>query len=182
MIVPRKGNKKIGYGPDIPEGLLWKSYHENEDGTYTIILSEEYYEKERESIKAASQFIIADKILKEEIPIEEMERFKGVFDPPIAGQKYKLDWILKDPVSGDLFRIAQPEVTWQKHWKIDEITSIVTPYRKEGEILAWKQPLSTNPYRMGDRATHNGKTWESMNDANVWEPGTVDDRIWKEVI
>lgn len=38
-------------------------------------------------------------------------------------------------------------------------------------IPEWVQPDSTNPYSKGDRVTHNGKTWESTCDGNVWEPG-----------
>lgn len=34
-----------------------------------------------------------------------------------------------------------------------------------------EQPDSTNPYSNGDKATHNGKTWTSDLDNNVWEPG-----------
>lgn len=46
-------------------------------------------------------------------------------------------------------------------------------------IPAWEQPDSTNPYSKGDKVTHNGKTWVSTIDNNVWEPGTVE--YWKEV-
>lgn len=35
----------------------------------------------------------------------------------------------------------------------------------------WEQPDSTNPYMKGDKVTHNGHTWESDVDNNVWEPG-----------
>ena len=38
-------------------------------------------------------------------------------------------------------------------------------------IPEWEQPESTNPYMLGDKVTHNGKTWESTVDNNVWEPG-----------
>ena len=38
-------------------------------------------------------------------------------------------------------------------------------------IPEWEQPSSTNPYMSGDRVTHNGRTWESVVDYNVWEPG-----------
>ena len=38
-------------------------------------------------------------------------------------------------------------------------------------IPEWEQPTSTNPYMRGDKVTHNGKTWESTIDNNVWEPG-----------
>ena len=38
-------------------------------------------------------------------------------------------------------------------------------------IPEWVQPESTNPYMAGDKVTHNGKTWQSIIDNNVWEPG-----------
>lgn len=38
-------------------------------------------------------------------------------------------------------------------------------------IPEWEQPDSTNPYMAGDKVTHNGKTWVSDVDNNVWEPG-----------
>ena len=45
-------------------------------------------------------------------------------------------------------------------------------------ILEWEQPDSTNPYAKGDKVTHNGKTWISDIDGNVWEPGVYG---WSEV-
>lgn len=38
-------------------------------------------------------------------------------------------------------------------------------------IPEWTQPDSTNPYQTGDKVTHNGATWISTIDNNVWEPG-----------
>lgn len=46
-------------------------------------------------------------------------------------------------------------------------------------IFEWEQPDSTNPYMMGDKVTHNGKTWVSDIDNNVWEPGVYG---WSEVV
>jgi chitodextrinase len=43
----------------------------------------------------------------------------------------------------------------------------------------WVQPDSTNPYDAGDKVTHNGKTWRSLVDGNVWEPGVYG---WEEVV
>ena len=40
-----------------------------------------------------------------------------------------------------------------------------------GTIPEWERPESTNPYMVGDKVTHNGKTWVSDIDNNVWEPG-----------
>ena len=45
-------------------------------------------------------------------------------------------------------------------------------------IPEWEQPESTNPYAKGDKVTHNGKTWVSDIDGNVWEPGGYG---WTEV-
>ena len=45
-------------------------------------------------------------------------------------------------------------------------------------IPEWEQPDSTNPYHKGDKVKHNGKTWVSDLDGNVWEPGVYG---WSEV-
>ena len=45
-------------------------------------------------------------------------------------------------------------------------------------IPEWEQPDSTNPYMTGDKVAHNGKTWVSDVDDNVWEPGVYG---WSEV-
>lgn len=43
---------------------------------------------------------------------------------------------------------------------------------RPGQTPAWRQPLGAHDaYRKGDRVTHNGKTWTSTIDANVWAPG-----------
>lgn len=38
-------------------------------------------------------------------------------------------------------------------------------------ISEWIQPDSTNAYKTGDKVIHNGRTWTSIVDNNVWEPG-----------
>ena len=49
-------------------------------------------------------------------------------------------------------------------------------------IPEWEQPGSSNGYSKGDKVTHNGKTWESLADNNVWEPGVIGtESLWKEV-
>ena len=49
-------------------------------------------------------------------------------------------------------------------------------------IPEWEQPGSTNGYSKGDKVMHNGKTWESLVDNNVWEPGVIGtESLWKEV-
>lgn len=49
-------------------------------------------------------------------------------------------------------------------------------------IPEWVQPESTNGYMTGDKVRHNGSTWESLVDNNVWEPGAAGtEALWKEI-
>lgn len=71
--------------------------------------------------------------------------------------------------------------TSQDDWTPENSPSLwakVLPGQSGTDIGEWVQPDSTNPYMKGDRVTHNGKTWESDIDNNVWEPGVYG---WSEV-
>ena len=71
--------------------------------------------------------------------------------------------------------------TSQDDWTPESAPSLwakVLPGQSGTDIGEWVQPDSTNPYMKGDRVTHNGKTWESDMDNNVWEPGVYG---WSEV-
>lgn len=70
--------------------------------------------------------------------------------------------------------------TAQESWTPEAAASLWAKVLTDpsGEILPWVQPDSTNPYAKGDKVTHNGKTWESLVDNNVWEPGVYG---WKEI-
>ena len=57
----------------------------------------------------------------------------------------------------------------------------ILPGQDGTDIGEWAQPGSDNPYMKGDRVTHNGKTWESTIDNNVWEPGAPGVYTWIEV-
>ena len=49
-------------------------------------------------------------------------------------------------------------------------------------IPDWEQPDSTNGYAKGDKVIYGGKTWESLTDNNVWEPGAAGtESLWKEL-
>lgn len=74
--------------------------------------------------------------------------------------------------SGILYRCLTAH-TAQADWTPDAAPSlwakVLIP--DENTVPAWEQPDSTNPYMQGDKVTHNGKTWVSTVDNNVWEPG-----------
>lgn len=85
--------------------------------------------------------------------------------------------------AGNLYRCLQPH-TAQETWNPVDAPSLWAKVLTDpgGAILPWEQPDSTNPYMKGDKVTHNGKTWESLIDNNVWEPGvTGTESLWKEV-
>lgn len=80
---------------------------------------------------------------------------------------------------GVLYKCLQAH-TSQSTWTPTDAPSLWTKVLipTPGEIPDWEQPESTNPYMKGDKVTHNGKTWVSDIDNNVWEPGVYG---WTEV-
>ena len=77
---------------------------------------------------------------------------------------------------GDLVEAVQPHTT-QDDWRPPDVPALWKVWRDVGSVEPWVQPGSTNPYPLGAKVTHKGKTWESINAANVWEPPTQ----WREV-
>lgn len=85
--------------------------------------------------------------------------------------------------NGELYKCLQDH-TAQEGWNPVDAPSlwakVLIPDPEE--IPEWKQPESTNGYSIGDKVTHNGKTWESLVDNNIWEPGVIGtEGQWKEV-
>ena len=81
---------------------------------------------------------------------------------------------------GKLWRCLQAH-TSQTGWDPDIAPSLWAKVLIPDETVApeWEQPESTNPYMTGDKVAHNGKTWVSAVDNNVWEPGVYG---WTEAI
>ena len=90
---------------------------------------------------------------------------------------YEVDTRVK--YNGVLYRCLAAH-TSQADWTPDAAASLFAKVLipDENTIYAWEQPDSTNPYMTGDKVTHNGKTWISNVDNNVWEPGVYG---WDEV-
>lgn len=85
--------------------------------------------------------------------------------------------------NGILYRCLQDhdgQATWTPEDAPSLWTKVLIP---DPEVIPeWEQPESTNGYKIGDKVAHNGKTWESLVDNNVWEPGVVGtEGQWKEV-
>lgn len=80
---------------------------------------------------------------------------------------------------GVLYAVLQ-EHTAQDDWTPDTAPSLFAKVLipDASVVPAWEQPDSTNAYKAGDKVTHNGSTWISTVDNNVWEPGVYG---WEEV-
>ena len=68
------------------------------------------------------------------------------------------------------------QVGWAPDVAVSLFAKVLIP--DANVIPAWEQPDSTNPYVKGDKVMHNGKTWMSDVDGNVWEPGVYG---WSEI-
>lgn len=72
--------------------------------------------------------------------------------------------------------------TSQETWTPDVSPSLFAKVliADENVVPEWEQPDSTNPYMKGDTVTHNGNTWVSLVDNNVWEPTDAVPTLWEK--
>ncbi len=84
--------------------------------------------------------------------------------------------------AGIIYKVLQDH-TSQSNWTPDATPSLFTEVLipDPSVIPEWKQPDSTNPYMKGDVVSHNGFTWESLIDNNVWEPTESLSTLWKKI-
>lgn len=85
--------------------------------------------------------------------------------------------------NGVLYKVLQDH-TSQEDWSPEAAPSLFAKVLVEdpNAVVEWTQPDSTNGYMIGNKVTHNGITYESLVDNNVWEPGTTGtESVWKVV-
>ena len=87
-------------------------------------------------------------------------------------------WTLKAYAIGDrvkhqgkLYKCVQAH-TSQSDWLPNATPALYSEVTPPGSIAPWAQPFGAHDaYAIGDKVTHNGKTWISTTNANVWKPG-----------
>lgn len=92
-----------------------------------------------------------------------------------VGISYKVD----DRVRYDevLYKVLQAHIS-QSDWTPDVAVSLFVRVSVE-EWPEWVQPTGAqDAYNIGDRVSHNDKHWESLIDANVWEPSESVPTLW----
>lgn len=79
-----------------------------------------------------------------------------------------------------LYKVLQNH-TSQADWTPNIAVSLYVRVSIE-EWPEWVQPTGAHDaYNMGDKVSHNEKHWESLIDANVYEPTESVPTLWKEV-
>ena len=129
--------------------------------------------KRNEAIRMREIIELAVMSLTDEIALEVVTLFPE-WAENIA---YEVDMRVK--YNGVLYRCLTAhtsQATWTPDVSPGLFTKVLIP--DENIIPAWEQPDSANPYMIGDKVTHNDKTWVSIVDNNVWEPGAYG---WEEI-
>lgn len=138
----------------------------------------EAYEHTRPMTESeVSRLLIKQQINTLEVDDQTALRMTKFYPEWSAGVAYTAEY--KVQRSGKLWRCLQDH-TSQGGWEPDSAPSLWAKVLIPDETVVpeWEQPDSTNPYSAGDKVTHNGKTWVSDVDNNVWEPGVYG---WSEV-
>lgn len=125
-------------------------------------------------LRMVIQFVLPQLETKQQVEVPLM------FDPWKQGLDYKVGDIVRFGENKVLYKCVTAH-TSQETWEPSEAPSLWAKLLTDpsGAILPWEQPDSTNPYMIGDKVIHNNKTWVSIVDNNVWEPGVYG---WDEVV
>ena len=120
-----------------------------------------------EALKYRKHIETAAQSLSDEVALE-VSNFYPNWDG--NGVNYTANFRLR--YEGVLYKVLQDH-TSQSDWTPIAAPSLFAKVLIEDPdvITEWVQPDSTNPYMKGDKVSHNGKTWISDADNNVWEPG-----------
>lgn len=93
------------------------------------------------------------------------------------GEEYKVGQRVQ--YNGTLYKVLTDHTSQEAWTPIDAPSLFAKVLIPDADVIPeWEQPDSTNAYKMGDKVTHNGKTWVSIVDNNIWEPGAYG---WEEV-
>lgn len=118
----------------------------------------------------AKAFISALVTLREKATDEQALAVSALYPAWRSGVDYAAG--LRVLYNGTLYKVLTAH-TSQDDWTPDAAPSLFAKVLIPDETIIpeWQQPDSTNPYMKDDKVTHNGKTWVSDIDNNVWEPG-----------
>lgn len=178
MIVQERGRTIATY--DGYTSYQWTELHPGKIYGVVMYKPEKTPEAQSEMVQAA---VAVAQIQAQSLTADQAITVKDIY--PVwdgNGVSYQKDYYLTH--NGKLYKVLQAH-TSQADWAPDTAQSLfaeVLPGQGETAAGEWVQPDSTNPYMTGDRVTHNGETWESLINNNVWEPGAQgSEALWQKV-
>lgn len=129
------------------------------------------------TLEEAKAIIDALVTLRNSATDEQALKASALYQKWKVGTDYQKD---ERVLYNDILYKVLTDHTSQADWTPDAAPSLFAKVLipDKNVIPEWEQPESTNPYGKGDKVTHNGKTWRSTIDGNVWEPGVYG---WEEI-
>lgn len=129
------------------------------------------------TLEEAKAIIDALVTLRNSAADEQALKASALYPKWKVGTDYRKD---ERVLYNDILYKVLTDHTSQADWAPDAAPSLFAKVLipDKNVIPEWEQPESTNPYGKGDKVTHNGKTWRSTIDGNVWEPGVYG---WEEI-
>lgn len=131
-----------------------------------------------DSLKVAAQIATRDLVKAEELSEEEYNALIGIYPAWEEGITYTVGELVS--YNNKLYEVIQAH-TSQADWTPDIVPALFTKREPAGVIPEWVQPVGAeDAYNLGDIVTHNGQTWISTVDANVWEPSIYGWDVYSE--
>ena len=140
-----------------------------------LILKLEEVDAKEESLNKIGK-IVANQVTDDVVALSIQE----FYDIWAVGVLYQVGRYI---THNDILYKVLTEHTSQAEWTPDVSPSLFAKVLIDptGETIPeWVQPDSTNAYMTGDKVTHNDKTYVSIIDNNIWEPGVYGWEIVKE--
>ena len=155
--------------------MEWK---DNEQLEQEALLQERQFEhdaKRQMAEKLIMDRMVSDYILSTDLSDDEKDIFINLFDLWKPDMAYSIgDKLVYEGIA---YEVIQAH-TSQSDWLPSELPAlyklIYQTSTDDGTVVIpeWKQPLGAHDaYNTGDLVFHDGETWESDLDGNIWVPG-----------
>ena len=134
-------------------------------------------------LQAAEQFRKALQMFAASLDDDRAMEVASIYDPWAAGKSYATGEFVTYGENGvgdpQLYKVVQAH-TAQADWQPDKVPALyVAIGLDEKGYPVWSQPTGAHDaYNKGDKVSHNEKHWESLIDANVYEPSESVPTLW----